>query len=197
MGIDLMEPAERESLTADLRSGIGERVAHALSTLDQCWRRRRFGPLPMPPPDCLTAFGDRVPAPVLSQYLTVLMHYPDFEPTPSGSDTRRALVDAVIRYGDGIEVHAVALFLRIDEHPQSAVRDAMFFLLTRDLNGAHEIKAAGSLVHCLLDSTATRSATVDNLRTWALTDSFSEIIESVWPRLDPEERARLDVDRGE
>jgi len=148
----------------------------------------------MPPPDCLTAFGDRVPASVLSQYLSVLMHYVDFEPTPTVRDLRHALVEAAIRYGDSMAVYDVAKYLAIDDFPGDAVRDAMSYLLLRGLNGATEGEAAWRLVDLLLDAKATRSATVDNLRIWALTDSFPEIIEAVSPRLDPGERARLDAD---
>jgi len=154
----------------------------------------------MPPPGCLTAFGERVPASVVSQYLTVLMHYPDFEPTPSGRELRRALVEAAVRYGDATAVYDVVLWLAIDAFPQDAVRDAMSYLLERGLNAeahplrpANEIEAAWLFVDFLLDAKATRRATVDNLRVWALTDSFPEIIACVWPRLDAEERARLEV----
>ena len=60
-------------------------------------------------------------------------------------------------------------------------------------SAANEIEAAWLFVDFLLDAKATRRATVDNLRVWALTDSFPEIIACVWPRLDAEERARLEV----
>jgi hypothetical protein len=192
---NLMEPSERQSLTAHLRSGQPELVASALEILDQACRRRRFGPLPLPEPECLSAFGESVPSRVLSNYLSVLMHYPDFEPTPSLRRLRQALVEAVIRYGQGQNVHDVALFLWIDDFPADAVSDALRYLMMRGLYDPHETLAAQQLVDYLLDSPATRKATVEMLRMWALTDSLPEIIDFIWPRLDDSERAQLDVDK--
>jgi hypothetical protein len=194
--IDLMDPSERQALTANLRSGKPELVAGALATLDQAWRRRRFGPLPLPGPDCLTAFGDTVPSQVLSQYLTVIMHYPDFEPTPAATDLRQALIEAVIRYGRDEEIHEVVRYLRIDDFPENAVSDALRYLLMRGVHGQQETLAAQRFVDYLLDSQATRKAAIDLLRIWALTDSLPEIINFILPRLDDTERQRLDVDNG-
>jgi hypothetical protein len=191
--IELMDQSERDMLSADLCSGQPERVAGALETLDRAWRQRRFGPLPMPEPDCLDAFGDLVPDEVLSRYLTVLQHYPDFEPTPSLKDIRYALAEAMIRYGCGEHAHDVALALQIDDFPESAVSDVLRYLQHRGLYGPYETLAAQRLVDYLLDSDKTRRATVDILRFWVMTDRFPEVIDAARPRLNNEERARLDV----
>jgi len=192
--IDMMSASERAQLTEDLRSGSPERVTRGLETLDQAWRQRRFGPLPMPQPDCLDAFGERVPTRILSLYLSVLKNYPDFEPTPSGDDLRHALVEAVIRYGRGEETLDVALALRTDDFPEHAVSDALGYLRDRGLNGPDELLAAQRLVDHLLDSEAARGPTVDMLRSCVLMGCLQEVIDAVRPRLDDEERARLTLE---
>src|SRR5438132_1106338 len=99
--IEMMDQAEIDRLTADLRSGQPERVTRALETLDQAWLDRRIGLMPMPEPDCLAAFGDFVPPEVLARYISVIENYLHFEPAPRKSDRRHALVEALIRYGRG------------------------------------------------------------------------------------------------
>ncbi|MEX2261841.1 MAG: hypothetical protein WD696_07805 [Bryobacteraceae bacterium] len=187
-----IEPLNAEMLTADLRSGDPDRVADALETLDRAWRRRRFVPLPLPGPECLAAFDDNVPVEVLARYLRVVENYPDFAPTPSGSALRRALVEAVVRYGRGERTLDVALVLRVDDFPASAVSDALGYLRNRGVSGPGELLAAQRLVDHLLGSDTTRRATVDVLRIWAMTDCLVEVIDAVRPRLDDDERALLD-----
>ncbi|MGZ3425482.1 MAG: hypothetical protein ACXVCV_02480, partial [Polyangia bacterium] len=92
-----MEALDSRQLTADLESGDPARVGAALETLDRAWRRRTFVPLSMPSPDCLAAFGETVPTEVVEKYLRVLESYVDFDPTPSGSELRRAMAEAMIR----------------------------------------------------------------------------------------------------
>jgi len=191
--VDLMNQLERDQLTAALHSGQPERVGSALATLDSAWRQRCFGPLPMPEPNCLDAFGEFVPANILSQYLTVLQNYPDFEPTPSGSELRHALVEAVIQYGRGENTLDVALALQIDDFPELAVSDALKYIQHRGLVGFHEMLAAQRLVDYLLDSDKTRQATVNTLRVWAMTDQFRDLIDAVLPRLDDAERSSIEV----
>ena len=186
-----MSPLEREQLTAALHSGEPARVSSALATLDAAWRQRCFGPLPMPEPDCLDAFGESVPANILSQYLTVLQNYPDFEPTPSGSELRYALIEAVIQYGRGENTLDVALALQIDAFPGFAVSDALKYIQHRGLVGAHEMLAAQRLLDYLLDSDKTRTTTVDTLRVWAMTDQFRDLIDAVVPRLNDTERSGI------
>jgi hypothetical protein len=142
----------------------------------------------------LAAFGDIVPLEMLARYMSVVENYPDFEPTPSGSDLRHALVEAVIRYGRGEKTFEVALYLRTDEFPESATSDALGYLRDRGLNGPVETLAAQRLVGHLLDAEATRRATVDMLRSYAMTGCLSDVIDAVRLRLSDAERSRLDVD---
>ena len=192
--IDIMDLSERLQLTADLESDNPELVAKALKRLDRAWIQRRFGSLPMPEPSCLDAFGDFVPREILSHYLSVLQNYVDFEPTPSVSDIRHALVEAVIRYGKGAETLELALFLQIDDFPESAVLDALGYLKDLGLNDPYQILAAQRLVDRLLDSEKTRQATVEVFRDWLMMDYFNEVIDAAYPRLNDVERSYLIID---
>ena len=166
----------------------------ALRTLDRAWRRRCFVPLPLPGPDCLAAFDDDVPEEVLARYLCVVENYPDFAPTPSSRELHRALVEAVIRHGRGARTLDVALVMRIDEFPASAVEHALGYLRGRGVHGPGELLAAQRLVDHLLGSDATRRATVGVLRLWSMADCLTAVIDAVRPRLEDDERALLDVE---
>ena len=192
--VDIMDLPKRMQLTADLESDDPERVATALETLHKAWIQRIFGPLPMPEPSCLDTFGDSVPHQILSYYVSVLENYVDFDPTPSVSDIRHALMEAVIRYGQGRETLELALFFQIDNFPRAAVLDALRYLEELGLNNPSEILAAQKLVDHLLDSEKTRQATVDVLRIWAEMDNFNEVIDSVRPRLNETEKSRLVIE---
>lgn len=187
-------PFDAAQVTADLESGDAARVAAALETLDHAWRRRTFVPLPLPSPDCLAAFGDAVPLPLVERYLRVLENYVDFDPTPSGPELRRALVDAMLRFSRGQLAHPVALAVRVDPSAADAAADVLEYLRDRDVDGADELRGAIGLVDALLDSDKTRAATVEGMRYWAMMGRFAEIIDAVRPRLDAAERARLAVD---
>lgn len=189
-------PLDSRQITADLESGDAARVAAALETLDHAWRRRTFVPLPLPSPDCLSAFGADVPTEVVERYLRVLENYVDFDPTPTGSELRRALVEAMIRCGRGQLAYNVALALRVDPAAADAVADVLDYLRERDLNGPDELLAATRLVDSLLDSGKTRPAAIEGMRFWAMMGRFPEIIDAVRPRLEPSELARLVVDDG-
>lgn len=190
----MMDLSKRMQLTADFKSNDPERVATALKTLDQAWVQRCFGPLPMPEPSCLDAFDDFVPRDILSDYLSVVQNYVDFEPTPSISDIRHALVESVIRYGRGEETLELALFLQTDDFPKSSVLDALRYLEELGLNDSYETLAAQRLVDHLLDSDKTRQATVDVFQIWATMGYFNEVIDSVRPRLSDTERLHLVID---
>ncbi|NET61085.1 MAG: hypothetical protein F6K47_34655 [Symploca sp. SIO2E6] len=148
----------------------------------------------MPEPSCLDAFDDFVPRDILSHYLSVLQNYVDFEPTPSISDIRHALVEAVIRYGRGEETLELALFLQTDDFPKSAVLDALRYLEELGLNDSYETLAAQRLVDHLLDSEKTRQATVNVFQIWVTMDYFNEVIDAVRPRLNDAELLRLVID---
>lgn len=191
--MNILPETDRIQLNEALRSGEPERVSWALETLDQAWRQRRFGSLPMPEPDCLDAFGEHVPIKILSHYLSVLRHYPDFEPTPAGDDLRHALIEAVVRYGRGEETLEVALAIRTDAFPEHAVADGLGYLRDRGLNNSPEVLAAQRLVSHLLDAKTTREATIDLLRSCVLMDCLPEVITAITPQLDEKERARISI----
>jgi hypothetical protein len=126
--------------------------------------------------------------------VSVVQNYPDFEPTPSVSDIRRALVEAVIRYGRGEQTHEVAQYLGIDEFPEAAVFDALGYLRDRGVEDSDEALAAQRLIEHLLDSGTTRNATVEMLLSCGLMGCLPDVIDAVRPRLDQSEQARIDVE---
>lgn len=188
---DQVPSLSREQLTSDLRSGSAERVSAALESLDRAWRSRVFVPLEMPGPECLSPFGGDVPSDLLARYLSVVENYPDFEPTPSGSERRRALVDALIGYGGGELTDSVALALTVDYFPSHAVSEALCFLSVRGVHNSSELLAAQRLLGCLLDSEVTRQAALDALRLWVMEGALPEVVAAVLPLLDSAEQQRL------
>lgn len=188
------------AVTADLRSGDTERIARALRELDDAWPRMRTVPLPLPTPDCLDAF-DSFHAPereeMLALYLSVLQGYSNFEPTPSGTELQRAMVEAVIRHGRGEQTLPVALALGRDDFPDYAVSHAMRHIADRRLDTPGEARAAHHLLDYLLDDARTRGATVDGLRLWAMSGVHPEVVEALRPRLDETELRRIAVDEDD
>ncbi len=181
-----------DEVAADLGSGDPRRIDRALRTLDAAWMRREFAPVPFPGPDCLDAFVHPVPDEVVARYLSVLTHYPDFEPTPSGRDVRHARLEVVIRHGREHLVLDAALPLCIDAVPGSVVSDAFCWLANRGLHDRSEERVAEGIVHVLLDGDATRSATIDGLRSWVKMEMFTCVIDEVRPRLSAAERSYVD-----
>ena len=188
-----MSQSERDQLTADLRSGDATRVAQALVALDRAWKRHRLGPLRFPEPTCLQAFGERVPIEAVRSYLSVVMHYPDFEPTPASEDRRHALIEAVLQHGGRQEAFDVAIAVRIDDWPQGAVEDALRYIWARGIDDERQAELLRVFADTLLDSPKTRPAVVEMLRIWTMAESFPELCAALKPALDSSERAILDA----
>jgi hypothetical protein len=187
---------DAQQVTADLESGDPDRVATALAELDLAWRQRRFAPVPAPEVRHLDAFRGAVPQDTLIHFINALQHYPIFAPHPDLTEIRRRLVEAVLRHGPGQPAFEVALFVRADDFPDSAVRDVMRYLDDRDLNNATEEAAASQLVEHLLESVSTRGATVDGLAGWALFDRFPGLVDRLLPQLETDERERIAAARA-
>jgi hypothetical protein len=183
-------------LVASLCSGDAEMVDGALETLDRAWRERRFIPLPMPYPDCLEAFGEKISVETIARYLSVIENYPDFEPTPSSRERRNALLEAVIKYGRGELTYFVALALKVDYDPEYAVSDALNYIQVRGVNSSTEILAVQRLVDYLLDSITTRQFTITALRIWRMVEFLPEVIETIWPLLNNLEQTYLNIEES-
>lgn len=189
---------DAEQVTTDLRSQDPVRIARALGALDEAWRRRDFVPLPFLEPSCLEAFVEGVPDDIVEKYLSVVAHYPDFDPTPSGAKVRQSLLEVMVRYGQREEIiHSVVLFFRIDDYPRISIPDALDYLGQRGVESEEELHTVERFVAWLLDSHERRDLIVDQLWSWALSDTLPEVIEAVLPMLDHAERARIDEAREE
>lgn len=180
-------------ISSDLESGDPARVRSALMALDDAWRQRSFVTMPMPQPYCLEAFGDAAPVAVVLTYFSVLENYAAFDPVPTLTETRRAMLEAIVRYGQANDelVHHLAILLRTDAHPRSAAEDVLTqvqLLGSEDPLVAH---TAYRLVDLLLEADATRPATIEALRRWTFLEDFGELIAQIRPRLSPSELERL------
>ena len=188
-----MKP-DAAQVTADLESGDRDRVGAALRVLDAAWRSMSYTPLPMPPVEVLDAFGDDLPRPLLEMYLDVVQHYADFEPTATAPERKQAMLEAVLRHGRGELAYEVAMACRIDDYPAIAAEDALRYLENRELQTPAEKQAAQRFVDTLLGSDGTRGAVIAAMRRWIIYEQFGDIIDSVRPRLEPDELSRLAVD---
>lgn len=185
------------ALTEAMESRDPSRVRDAIATLDQAWRRRQFAPLPFPDADILdAAFPAGAPKELVEQYLAVLEGYPDFEPTPSSSQVRRAMLEAVVRSGQVELAYNVALRARIDPFPAAAAEDLMDGLTSLDLSTEREHLVGAQLIDWLLDSQDMRAATVQKLRFWGMCGRYPSLVALAKARLTPEELEYLarDVD---
>lgn len=185
------EALDAERIAADLRSGDPGRVAAALAELDSAWQQRRFAPVAAPEVDHLDAFRGNVPEDTLIHFINALEHYPLFEPHPALTEIRRRLVEAILRQGPGQPVFEVALHLRVDDFPDSAVRDVMRYLDERDLVSPDEVAAMEQLIENLLDGKTTREAVVDGLADWAFVDRYPDIVDRFLPQLSDVEQERI------
>ena len=180
------------SMAADLRSGDPDRVTHALTVLDQAWRRRPAMPMPMPDAeDLATAFDSAVPQEVVDRFISVVQNYPLFEPPPEPAGRHIAALDAVLLYGPGQPAFDVALSIRVDDHADYAVKDVMRHLLDRPAEDATELAVVEQVLDHLLDGNSTRAAVVEGLVDWAFRGRYPDLVDRLLPQLDEGERARV------
>ena len=184
-------PPDPKQITADLQSGQPSRIASGLTELDQAERRLQFVPLPPPSLETLDTFAEGVPQDTLLKFLNVWHSYPLFEPAPDPSEIRRTLVEAALRHGREQALAQVGLYLRTDNFPPYAVRDAIHQIMDRDFSKPEEEHRAQMLLTHLLDDAKTHDAAVDGLVSLALFDRYPALVASLLELLEPSELERV------
>lgn len=189
-----MTEADGIRLAEDIRSGAPARVGGALRALQHAWLHRATVPFPLPPPDCLDAFGPDEIDEMLDLYLSVVRSYSDFEPTPSGSDLRRALVEAGIAFGGGRNTLPAALQMVLDDFPEHAILDGLGYLGMRGLHTPDELRGAEYLLERLVLDVRPeiRAATLRAVGRWVLGGEVPALVAHVRRFLDPSELAELE-----
>lgn len=150
---------------------------------------------PMPTAACLDAFGETVPIKVIALFMSVIEHYPAFQPTVAATNMRKEVLEAIIRQGraDAQLIHDFAITMRTDFLPREATRDVLGWLA----RFSHEPSAslpAERLIDWLLDSDKTHDAVIAALRMWVQIDAYPEVIDPTRIRLTEKELVELAPD---
>lgn len=190
-------PIDADAITADLQSGDPARVARSLAILDQDLPVHRRAAVPLPPADCLEAFGSDLTEDIVDRFVRVVHNYIPFEPSPELAGRHTAAVDAVLQYGPGQPVFDVAMFIRIDSSADHVAKDVMRHLSRFPAETDSQLAVVEELIGFLLDARSTHGATVEGLARWAFQDDYPRIVDNLLPRLTPTERDHLLDERRE
>jgi hypothetical protein len=186
------------AVTADLHSGDPTRVAQALAALEEvCFPGILKPPLPVPPPECLAAFGSDLTEELAERYLRIVHTYVPMEPPLELHGEHTAAVDAVLIHGPGQPAFEAAMYIRIDDDPDQAVKYVMRHLSHLRPETEPGFAAVEELVQALLDGRTTRAATVAGLADWAFHDDYPTVIRNLSAQLEPAEREQVENARDD
>jgi hypothetical protein len=177
-----------DEILEDLKSKKPEKIAAGLCDLKS--RMDDADEFPLDPfgLELLAPFGKSVSEEIQSIFFSVITTYDSFSPPLSREQICKTIIGLVLKYGDSSIAYKVALELKVDRDPVTAVDQAMGEVLNTGLSEPQQIYGAKYLIIYLLDGESeVRKTTIDNLTAWPSDKGYGEVIHEIIPELTEQE----------